>query len=102
MKKKKSASKKTKSNAGNVYWSKDIILLVTDKGMAGTQSWVDAYHGTGQPNYSFLVMPRSGAIQAVVNLDFPGTQDYESLGIFFGKVKKKEERNNRKKKERSY
>ncbi|KAG2221144.1 hypothetical protein INT45_004453 [Circinella minor] len=67
----------------NVYWSKDIILLVTDKGMAGTQSWVDAYHGTGQPNYSFLVMPRSGAIQAVVNLDFPGTQDYESLGIFF-------------------
>ncbi|KAI7859114.1 Gaa1-like protein [Circinella umbellata] len=67
----------------NVYWSKDIILLVTDKGMAGTQSWVDAYHGTGQPNHSFLVMPRSGAIQAVVNLDFPGTQDYESLGIFF-------------------
>ncbi|KAI9266635.1 Gaa1-like protein [Phascolomyces articulosus] len=67
----------------NVYWSKDIILLVTDKGMAGTQSWVDAYHGTGQPNYSFLVMPRSGAIQGVVNLDFPGTQDYESLGIFF-------------------
>lgn len=32
---------------GNVYWSKDIIFLVTDKEMAGTQAWVDAYHGTG-------------------------------------------------------
>lgn len=30
-------------------------------------------------------MPRSGAIQGVINLDFPGTQDYEALGIFFGK-----------------
>lgn len=31
-----------------------------------------------------VVMPRSGAIQGVVNLDFPGIHDYESLGIFFG------------------
>ncbi|KAI8139216.1 Gaa1-like protein [Fennellomyces sp. T-0311] len=67
----------------NVYWSKDIILLVTDKGMVGTQSWVDAYHGTGQESFSSMVMPRSGVIQGVVNIDFPGTQDYESLGIFF-------------------
>ncbi|KAI9493887.1 Gaa1-like protein [Zychaea mexicana] len=67
----------------NVYWSKDIILLVTDKGMVGTRSWVDAYHGTGPASFSSLVMPRSGAIQGVVNLDFPGTQDYENLGIFF-------------------
>jgi hypothetical protein len=29
-------------------------------------------------------MPRSGAVQGVVNLDFPGTQDYETMGIFFG------------------
>lgn len=34
---------------------------------------------------SSIVMPRSGAIQGAVNLDFPGTYDYESLGIFFGK-----------------
>lgn len=35
--------------------------------------------------FSSIVMPRSGAVQGVVNLDFPGTQNYESLGIFFGK-----------------
>lgn len=74
--------------------------------MVGTQAWIDAYHGTDKTgkcyimlqddsnamyltgerkeSFSSLVMPRSGAIQGVVNLDFPGTQDYESLGIFFG------------------
>ncbi|KAI9316456.1 Gaa1-like protein [Dichotomocladium elegans] len=67
----------------NVYWSKDIILLVTDSGMAGAQAWVDAYHGTGDQAAFSVVMPRSGAIQGVVNLDFPGIQDYESLGLFF-------------------
>ncbi|KAJ8655462.1 hypothetical protein O0I10_008956 [Lichtheimia ornata] len=67
----------------NVYWSKDIIFLVTDKEMAGAQAWVDAYHGTGDQDGFSVVMPRSGAIQGVVNLDFPGTHDYESLGIFF-------------------
>ncbi|KAI8067458.1 Gaa1-like protein [Gongronella butleri] len=68
----------------NVYWSKDIILLVTDQANAGTQAWLEAYHGIEQQGtYSSLVMPRSGAIQGVVNLDFPGTNDYERLGIFF-------------------
>ncbi|KAI8384158.1 Gaa1-like protein [Blakeslea trispora] len=65
----------------NVYWAKDIILLVADHGKLGTQSWLDAYHGSEQGK--FVVMPRSGAVQGVINLDFPGTQDYESLGIFF-------------------
>lgn len=37
-------------------------------------------------------MPRSGAVQGVVNLDFPGTQNYETLGIFFGTVKKKQKK----------
>lgn len=32
----------------NVYWAKDVILLVTDQGMSGTQAWLDAYHGTVQ------------------------------------------------------
>lgn len=36
-------------------------------------------------DFSSIVMPRSGAIQGVVNLDFPGTQDYETLGFFYGK-----------------
>ncbi|CEP13311.1 hypothetical protein [Parasitella parasitica] len=65
----------------NVYWAKDVILLVTDEGREGTQAWLDAYHGTDA--FESVVMPRSGAVQGVVNLDFPGTQDYETLGIFF-------------------
>ncbi|KAI7871251.1 Gaa1-like protein [Spinellus fusiger] len=73
----------------NVYWSKDIVLLVTDNGLVGTQAWLDAYHGIVQSQgnnttgFSSIVMPRSGAIQGVVNLDFPGTHDYARLGIFF-------------------
>ncbi|KAI8337887.1 Gaa1-like protein, partial [Chlamydoabsidia padenii] len=70
----------------NVYWSKDIILLVTDHANIGTQAWLEAYHGIeqhGQATLSSLTMPRSGAIQGVINLDFPGTHDYASLGLFF-------------------
>ncbi|KAG1309507.1 hypothetical protein G6F62_000715 [Rhizopus arrhizus] len=68
----------------NVYWAKDIILLVTDQGKTGTQAWLDAYHGMEDGDeFSAIVMPRSGTIQGAVNLDFPGTQDYETLGIFF-------------------
>lgn len=32
-------------HVGHTYWSKDIIILVTDDGVAGTQAWLDAYHG---------------------------------------------------------
>jgi glycosylphosphatidylinositol transamidase len=95
----------------NVYWAKDIILLVTDQGKTGTQAWLDAYHGMEdggefehslydiykqerikpyllyEDEFSAIVMPRSGTIQGAVNLDFPGTQDYETLGIFFGILK---------------
>ncbi|KAI8997337.1 Gaa1-like protein [Pilobolus umbonatus] len=68
----------------NVYWSKDIVLLITDQGLAGTQAWIDAYRGINRNDeFSSVVMPRSGVIQGVINLDFPGTQDYESLGIYF-------------------
>jgi hypothetical protein len=31
-------------------------------------------------------MPRSGAIQAAINMDFPGTREYESLAIYFGQL----------------
>lgn len=55
---------------------------MTDEGTLGTQAWLDAYHGTDE--FTSVVMPRSGAVQGVVNLDFPGTQDYETMGIFFG------------------
>ncbi|KAI7901964.1 Gaa1-like protein [Cokeromyces recurvatus] len=68
----------------NVYWSKDVILLVTDEGQSGTQAWLDAYHGiTENDEFSSVIMPRSGAVQGVLNLDFPGIQDYQSLGILF-------------------
>ncbi|KAF7725040.1 inositol polyphosphate 5-phosphatase [Apophysomyces ossiformis] len=67
--------------------AKDIILLVTDKGVVGTQAWLEAYHGIDQRKERLdrwsVTMPRSGAIQGVINLDFPGVQDYERLGIFF-------------------
>ncbi|RUS22965.1 Gaa1-like protein [Endogone sp. FLAS-F59071] len=66
----------------HTYWSKDIIILVTDDGVAGTQAWLDAYHGE-QGSPLSPVMPRAGAIQAGVNLDFSGTGEYESVGIFF-------------------
>ncbi|RUP51808.1 Gaa1-like protein [Jimgerdemannia flammicorona] len=66
----------------HTYWSKDIIILVTDDGLAGTQAWLDVYHGE-QGSHMYPVMPRAGAIQAAVNLDFPGTSEYDSLGIFF-------------------
>ena len=29
----------------NVYWAKDVIFLVVDKGEIGIQSWLDEYHG---------------------------------------------------------
>ncbi|KAG0175792.1 Glycosyl phosphatidyl inositol protein transamidase complex subunit [Apophysomyces sp. BC1021] len=71
----------------SVYWSKDIVLLVTDQGVYGTQAWLDAYYGMDEReehvNPWSVTMPRSGAIQGVVNLDFPGVQDYERLGLFF-------------------
>ncbi|KAI9257622.1 Gaa1-like protein [Sporodiniella umbellata] len=67
----------------NVYWAKDIILLITDQEKLGTQAWLDAYHGIDEDGFSAITMPRSGTIQGAINLDFPGTQYYEALGIFF-------------------
>ncbi|CAG8663327.1 10706_t:CDS:2, partial [Paraglomus occultum] len=63
------------------YWSKDIILLISDGDEIGVQAWLEAYHDyqiSGSP-----LLLRSGAIQAAVNLDFPGTHSYHALGLFF-------------------
>jgi glycosylphosphatidylinositol transamidase len=30
---------------GNTYWSKDIIILITDESIRGMQAWLNAYHG---------------------------------------------------------
>lgn len=37
-----------------VYWAKDVILLVTDHGTSGTQAWLDAYHGM-VPNGIYVI-----------------------------------------------
>ncbi|CAG8558496.1 12704_t:CDS:10 [Funneliformis caledonium] len=69
---------------GYTYWSKDIIILITDGGEAGVQAWLESYHDL--PRSGILSTPlllRSGAIQAAINLDFPNTSDYKALGIFF-------------------
>ncbi|EXX51698.1 Gaa1p [Rhizophagus irregularis DAOM 197198w] len=69
---------------GYTYWSKDIILLITDGGEAGVQAWLESYHD--HPRSAISSTPlflRSGAIQAAINLDFPSTNDYKALGIFF-------------------
>ncbi|CAG8450657.1 11126_t:CDS:10 [Ambispora leptoticha] len=63
---------------------KDIIILITDGGEAGVQAWLEAYHDN--PRSDIMSSPlflRSGAIQAAVNLDLPGTKDYQVLGIFY-------------------
>lgn len=36
----------------NVYWAKDIILLITDQGKVGTQAWLNAYHGIDEKGNS--------------------------------------------------
>lgn len=53
------------------YWAKDIIFLVSDEGLVGTQAWLNAYHDVG-PNGVLVHEPLSGTsgpIQAAVNLE---------------------------------
>jgi Gaa1-like, GPI transamidase component len=35
----------TSRHEGNTYWSKDIIILITDESVRGMQAWLNAYHG---------------------------------------------------------
>ncbi|CAG8774413.1 13857_t:CDS:2, partial [Racocetra fulgida] len=67
------------------YWSKDIIILISDGGEAGVQAWLESYHDHKQSGIEASpLFLRSGAIQAAINLDFPGTSNYKALGLFFG------------------
>ncbi|EHB16901.1 Glycosylphosphatidylinositol anchor attachment 1 protein [Heterocephalus glaber] len=55
---------------GQIYWAKDIIFLVTEHDLLGTEAWLEAYHDvnvTGMQS-SFL-QGRAGAIQAAVALE---------------------------------
>ena len=53
------------------YWAKDIIFLIADHEMVGTQAWLNAYHDMDQSevlNHGKLEAV-SGAIQGAVNLE---------------------------------
>lgn len=53
------------------YWAKDIIFLVSDQALVGTQAWLNAYHDIrpdGVLEHEPLV-GTSGPIQAAVNLE---------------------------------
>ncbi|KAG0272077.1 Glycosyl phosphatidyl inositol protein transamidase complex subunit [Linnemannia exigua] len=68
------------------HFSKDIIFVVSDGEAEGLQAWLKAYHGNEEHTHERseeTLKVRSGAIQAALNLDFPGTGDYNALGIFF-------------------
>ncbi|KAF8984952.1 Glycosyl phosphatidyl inositol protein transamidase complex subunit [Entomortierella lignicola] len=68
------------------HFSKDVIFVVSDGDAEGLQAWLKAYHGNEENTEKYseeTLHVRSGAIQAALNLDFPGTGDYNALGIFF-------------------
>lgn len=53
------------------YWAKDIIFLVSDQALIGTQAWLNAYHDVrsdGVLEHEPLI-GTSGPIQAAVNLE---------------------------------
>ncbi|MXQ93656.1 hypothetical protein E5288_WYG022310 [Bos mutus] len=55
---------------GQIYWAKDIIFLVTEHDLLGTEAWLEAYHDvniTGMQ--SSPLQGRAGAIQAAVALE---------------------------------
>ncbi|KAF9120030.1 Glycosyl phosphatidyl inositol protein transamidase complex subunit [Mortierella sp. 14UC] len=68
------------------HFSKDIIFVVSDGEAEGLQAWLKAYHGNEEHTHERseeALKVRSGAVQAALNLDFPGAGDYNALGIFF-------------------
>ncbi|XP_053825405.1 glycosylphosphatidylinositol anchor attachment 1 protein, partial [Vidua macroura] len=61
---------------GQVYWAKDLIFLVTEHDLLGTQAWLEAYHdvnltGVPPPRYPLGGGSRAGrgAIQAALALE---------------------------------
>ncbi|XP_077046126.1 GPI-anchor transamidase component GPAA1 isoform X1 [Agelaius phoeniceus] len=55
---------------GQVYWAKDLIFLVTEHDLVGTQAWLEAYHDVNLTDiHSGGVPGRAGAIQAALALE---------------------------------
>ncbi|RKO89541.1 Gaa1-like protein, partial [Blyttiomyces helicus] len=68
------------------FWSKDFIFLVTHPSPAGTQAWLDAYHGE-EPKIGAALQfdpleNHAGVIQEAINLEFGGNDDYAALGLY--------------------
>ncbi|KAM4907962.1 glycosylphosphatidylinositol anchor attachment 1 protein [Sylvia borin] len=55
---------------GQIYWAKDLIFLVTEHDLVGTQAWLEAYHDVNLTGISSGGLPgRAGAIQAALALE---------------------------------
>ncbi|XP_038279494.1 glycosylphosphatidylinositol anchor attachment 1 protein isoform X2 [Canis lupus familiaris] len=55
---------------GQIYWAKDIIFLVTEQDLLGTEAWLEAYHDVNVTGMqSSPLQGRAGAIQAAVALE---------------------------------
>nr|XP_031546399.1 glycosylphosphatidylinositol anchor attachment 1 protein isoform X4 [Vicugna pacos] len=62
---------------GQIYWAKDIIFLVTEHDLLGTEAWLEAYHDVNVTAHSPAstgmqsspLQGRAGAIQAAVALE---------------------------------
>uniref|UniRef100_A0ABI7VT39 Glycosylphosphatidylinositol anchor attachment 1 n=1 Tax=Felis catus TaxID=9685 RepID=A0ABI7VT39_FELCA len=53
-----------------IYWAKDIIFLVTEQDLLGTEAWLEAYHDTNVTGMqSSPLQGRAGAIQAALALE---------------------------------
>ncbi|XP_032912836.1 glycosylphosphatidylinositol anchor attachment 1 protein-like [Catharus ustulatus] len=55
---------------GQIYWAKDLIFLVTEHDLLGTQAWLEGYHGVNLTAMQSGPFPgRAGAIQAALALE---------------------------------
>ncbi|KAM9050195.1 glycosylphosphatidylinositol anchor attachment 1 protein isoform 2-T3 [Megaptera novaeangliae] len=55
---------------GQIYWAKDIIFLVTEHDLLGSEAWLEAYHDVNVTGMqSSPLQGRAGAIQAAVALE---------------------------------
>ncbi|XP_066065448.1 glycosylphosphatidylinositol anchor attachment 1 protein, partial [Chamaea fasciata] len=55
---------------GQIYWAKDLIFLVTEHDLVGTQAWLEAYHDVNLTDIRSAGLPgRAGAIQAALALE---------------------------------
>ncbi|XP_054254605.1 glycosylphosphatidylinositol anchor attachment 1 protein isoform X2 [Indicator indicator] len=53
-----------------IYWAKDIIFLVTEHDLLGTEAWLEAYHDINLTEVQSSGTPgRAGAIQAAIALE---------------------------------